>query len=101
MNWGPNCARKCSECSANTKTCDRVKGCICATGWTGASCSQDINECDQTSICGDLEDCKNSFGSYECVCKTGYKKGSDGTCQGNVFSIIYYCLPHFRCFIFS
>jgi hypothetical protein len=37
---------------------------------------------EHADICGSLEDCQNSFGSYECVCKTGYEKAADGTCQG-------------------
>ena len=42
----------------------------------------DINECEREGMgCGDpLENCVNSAGSYECVCKTGYKR-VDGKCQ--------------------
>ena len=42
----------------------------------------DIDECTREGLgCGDpLEDCVNSPGSYECVCKAGYKR-VDGKCQ--------------------
>lgn len=82
MFWGPSCNNSCSDCSANTQSCDRVKGCVCKTGWSGTICTTDIDECNTADICGSLEDCQNSFGSYECVCKTGYEKAADGTCQG-------------------
>ena len=42
----------------------------------------DINECEKEGMgCGDpLEDCVNSAGTYECICKADYKR-VDGKCQ--------------------
>merc|ERR1712176_40402 len=79
----------CEECSTLCKsqncTAPGPKGCVeCRMGYemleeTGCT---DINECEREGMgCGDpLEDCVNSAGSYECVCKKGYKR-VDGKCQ--------------------
>jgi len=49
----------------------------------GSSCGfPDVNECEgATLICGDSENCINVQGSYECICKSGFKK-VDGLCVG-------------------
>lgn len=57
----------------------------------------DINECEGEG-CGDpLEECVNSPGSYECICKSGYDRVA-GKCQlegiAQIFSLIYH--EHFR-----
>ncbi|KAL5256426.1 hypothetical protein ACHWQZ_G011606 [Mnemiopsis leidyi] len=79
----------CEECSKLCKsqkcTAPGPKGCVeCRMGYemleeTGCT---DINECEREGMgCGDpLENCVNSAGSYECVCKKDYKR-VDGKCQ--------------------
>ena len=45
----------------------------------------DIDECAMgTDMCADrsIADCTNNFGSYECICKTGYT-GDGFSCEGN------------------
>jgi len=81
--------KTCEECSTLCKsqncTAPGPQGCVeCRMGYemveeTGCT---DINECQREGMgCGDpLEECVNSAGSYECVCKTGYNR-VDGKCQ--------------------
>ncbi|KAL3832136.1 hypothetical protein ACJMK2_023807 [Sinanodonta woodiana] len=78
--YGENCSSVC-ECGMGAKRCDRFKGCICESGWTGSSCDQDVNECLQNPfICNNtLKNCINSIGSYSCNCITGYEATND-TC---------------------
>lgn len=52
-----------------------------------------MDECQQAKedgvqVCLGL--CENTYGSYKCVCPSGYQMGSDGqTCQG-VFLFVTY-----------
>uniref|UniRef100_A0A914VFM1 Uncharacterized protein n=1 Tax=Plectus sambesii TaxID=2011161 RepID=A0A914VFM1_9BILA len=51
--------------------------CRCPDGWTGADCSQDVNECDRPqNPCGKCAVCTNTPGSYNCSCPQGFG-GSD------------------------
>lgn len=36
-------------------------------------CSPDVNECIEGNDCDEFADCKNSYGSYSCSCKDGYR----------------------------
>jgi len=82
---GDTCEECSSLCKSQNCTAPGPRGCVeCRLGYemleeTGCT---DINECEREGMgCGDpLEDCVNSAGSYECVCKTGYKR-VDGKCQ--------------------
>ena len=45
--------------------------CGCDTGWEGALCDQDINEClEITDDCLAYHTCLNNQGSYSCLCKS-------------------------------
>ena len=45
--------------------------CGCDTGWEGALCDQDINEClENTDDCLAYHTCLNNQGSYSCLCKS-------------------------------
>lgn len=49
----------------------------------------EIDECkEETYNCPEFSSCKNQNGSYECLCKGGYRKASDGNCSGNVLKSI-------------
>jgi hypothetical protein len=41
----------------------------------------DINECVNANPCGEGT-CSNTYGSFTCECKTGYRPGSDQVCEG-------------------
>lgn len=57
--------------------------------WYGCLFFVDINECDSPShTCTEHQSCKNTFGSFTCVCKDGYILGTlqdTITCRGIFF----------------
>ncbi|BFZ22541.1 hypothetical protein BsWGS_25580 [Bradybaena similaris] len=74
------CAATCKCVERNTAQCDRATGnCTCKTGWTGADCSVDVDECLQNP-CPENRKCRNLNGSSECVCWSGLQIDSNGTC---------------------
>ncbi|XP_052023141.1 adhesion G protein-coupled receptor E5 isoform X3 [Apodemus sylvaticus] len=90
-----NCARWCPPNSE----CTSIRSCICKPGFNSekkiitnpAENCEDINECLLPEVsCGSFATCKNSEGSYACVCNPGYKllsgaesftNQSENTCQ--------------------
>ncbi|KAI8778024.1 fibrillin-3, partial [Biomphalaria glabrata] len=79
--YGDSCSKTCSCTSANTISCDKVTGqCNCKPGWTGSSCSDDLNECLTTTSCQTNAHCVNTPGSYVCKCDLGYYL-NNGQCQ--------------------
>ncbi|XP_001638333.2 signal peptide, CUB and EGF-like domain-containing protein 3 isoform X2 [Nematostella vectensis] len=73
--------------------------CACSLGYTGLTCSADIDECctNQTS-CDPNARCRNTIGSYTCTCNAGYhgdgKQCTDiDECSTNPRS----CDPNARC----
>uniref|UniRef100_A0A7N6BE54 Growth arrest-specific 6 n=1 Tax=Anabas testudineus TaxID=64144 RepID=A0A7N6BE54_ANATE len=67
----------CSSSPCNdrgTVRCEDKKGdflCHCFTGWTGARCEKDVDECSNKNGGCDHE-CNNTMGSYRCSCHQGY-----------------------------
>uniref|UniRef100_A0A2K6MQL7 Adhesion G protein-coupled receptor E2 n=1 Tax=Rhinopithecus bieti TaxID=61621 RepID=A0A2K6MQL7_RHIBE len=91
-----DCARWCPENSS----CVSATACRCNPGFSSSSeiftspteICDDINECGSPSkvSCGKFSDCRNTEGSYHCVCNPGYelvsgaktfKNESENTCQ--------------------
>jgi hypothetical protein len=70
--WGPNCANDCN-CGPNVQTCSKTTGCtICNSGWQGANCATDIDECAiGTAKCQAGSSCLNVPGTYYCMCSDG------------------------------
>uniref|UniRef100_A0A8C9YDI3 Growth arrest-specific 6 n=1 Tax=Sander lucioperca TaxID=283035 RepID=A0A8C9YDI3_SANLU len=64
-----------SPCIARgTVRCEDKKGdflCHCFTGWEGATCDKDVDECSKRNG-GCDHDCNNTMGSYRCSCHQGY-----------------------------
>ncbi|KAH9488614.1 hypothetical protein Btru_061286 [Bulinus truncatus] len=83
-HYGQDCVSTCSCNFANTKVCNNTGGeCQCNSGWTGANCDQDIDECKDPGYCsGDFVKCVNLNGSAQCLCADGYMKPTNSsTCQ--------------------
>lgn len=88
--YGANCGQTC-QCGSNSERCDHITGCVCSTGFTGATCETDINECATDNVCGDINKvCTNSVGSYTCPCREGYELATNGTCVGMYFKCSNY-----------
>ena len=50
--------------------------------------SVDINECAVDRLLCDNGQCRNTPGSYQCICRTGYVLSPDGrTCEGETMII--------------
>ena len=45
--------------------------CTCLSGYTGPTCTEDVNECERENICNNGI-CQNTPGSFQCYCKPGY-----------------------------
>ncbi|KAK3597086.1 hypothetical protein CHS0354_022093 [Potamilus streckersoni] len=81
FHYGTNCAKECN-CGVGSDKCDKVTGCVCKNGWIGDKCDTDQDECSNVGICsGGNIYCRNSPGSYQCVCKTGYAIDVSGLCR--------------------
>ncbi|XP_056320023.1 growth arrest-specific protein 6 [Danio aesculapii] len=76
------------QCSPNpcyhygTVRCEDKKGefhCHCFTGWSGATCQNDVDECiNRNGGCEHV--CNNTMGSYKCSCEDGYRLSGHHTC---------------------
>jgi hypothetical protein len=70
------------KCSGNG-VCDRSRGtCICASGWSGTTCS--TAKCPGTTQCSGRGTCNTKVTPPECVCNPGYFGSS---CQTAVSSV--------------
>uniref|UniRef100_A0AAX7TVY4 Growth arrest-specific 6 n=1 Tax=Astatotilapia calliptera TaxID=8154 RepID=A0AAX7TVY4_ASTCA len=78
-----------NQCSPNpcnpsgTVRCEDKKGdflCHCFTGWTGATCEKDVDECSRRNGGCDHE-CNNTVGSYHCSCRQGYTLSGHQLCN--------------------
>lgn len=63
-------------------TCFCYSFCLCFAWWYSLlSFYTDIDECENRDTC--QHECKNTFGSYRCICPPGYQLMLNGkTCQG-------------------
>lgn len=83
LHYGVECVHNCSCIAANTDICDPATGaCVCLSGWEGATCNLNKNECIHTpGICNDtLKTCTDTVGSYACNCINGYTKQIGDVC---------------------
>ncbi|XP_014584246.3 epidermal growth factor-like protein 6 isoform X2 [Equus przewalskii] len=68
--------------------------CRCFPGYTGKSCSQDVNECGvKPRPC--QHRCVNTHGSYKCFCLNGYMLMPDATCANSRTCAMTNC--QYRC----
>ena len=100
---GTRCESDVDECSLelnlcqNNATCMNSIGsysCSCTEGFSGLSCSEDINECD-TSPCI-TGTCMNTQGSFSCLCNSSFTGVLCETlidpCQSNSCSVNGVCV---------
>ncbi|KAK3705936.1 hypothetical protein RRG08_065079, partial [Elysia crispata] len=84
-HFGQDCASTCPCVEANTQDCNDTTGtCTCNTGWSGANCSADVDECNTGSeYCpGPYDTCANFDGYAECPCNSGfYRPSPSDDCQ--------------------
>lgn len=78
--FGEDCRKICT-CGQGMDRCDPVAGCVCKSGSTGMNCTDDIDECDNKTICGNEKVCQNIEGSYKCICVDGFRMDGD-ICKG-------------------
>ena len=89
--YGQNCSNTCDCNSQNTidpsQLCDIKHGtCLCNTNWTGMTCDDDVNECENDAICHKYPNtgCHNTHGGYRCGCRRSFVQAENGTCIGNI-----------------
>ncbi|KAL4635732.1 epidermal growth factor-like protein 6 [Arapaima gigas] len=64
--------------------------CKCYPGYTGKSCSQDLNECGlKPRPC--QHRCMNTHGSYKCYCLNGYTLTPHGSCSNSKTCALAHC----------
>ncbi|KAH9523895.1 hypothetical protein Btru_047342, partial [Bulinus truncatus] len=82
FTYNTNCTQPCSCDTNHTQYCNSTNGqCVCKSGWTGADCSVDIDECLENPLsCPDYSVCQNTVGSFECKCKEGLTMSLNKTC---------------------
>ncbi|GMT20126.1 hypothetical protein PFISCL1PPCAC_11423, partial [Pristionchus fissidentatus] len=92
--WGVGCTGRCF-CSGGLP-CDFPSGVCasasCAQGWSGARCDQDVDECNQPSICGSHSKCANTEGGFECNCERGYAM-HEGACRATERCLSRFGIP--------
>ncbi|KAK3100523.1 hypothetical protein FSP39_021282 [Pinctada imbricata] len=72
--YGTDCNTNCTCVIANSESCNNTDGtCTCKTGYEGADCGTDIDECTaNTYTCPTNSACQNTDGSYVCKCNAGF-----------------------------
>ncbi|KAH9509854.1 hypothetical protein Btru_045434 [Bulinus truncatus] len=87
FTYGRTCESTCNCVQANTDSFDNINGiCFCKAGFTGARCSEDVDECQAQStlaLCPSNSLCQNTVGSFNCECKPGFVMNSLRQCQVN------------------
>lgn len=82
FTFGEQCLKNCTCDLQTAKGCNTMNGtCHCMEGWMGSNCTQDVDECKNTSYCDAyLEDCYNEEGSASCECRYGNVNRTDNEC---------------------
>ncbi|KAH9504459.1 hypothetical protein Btru_063695 [Bulinus truncatus] len=86
VNSGDNCTYYTSCDRTRTESYDKTNGlCHCYLNWTSTYCTEDFDEClNTTQQCvleNDHASCFNKFGSFECRCLPGYEPVNETTCD--------------------
>ena len=46
--------------------------CVCAPGWVGLNCDQNVDECQDETLCRNGGACLDLPGNYTCICGPGW-----------------------------
>ncbi|XP_023682249.1 epidermal growth factor-like protein 6 isoform X1 [Paramormyrops kingsleyae] len=91
--WKKNSKGFCeAQCEHGCKhgECVGPNKCKCFPGYTGKTCSQDLNECGlKPRPCEHR--CMNTHGSYMCYCLNGYMLMADGSCADSRTCLLAHC----------
>lgn len=91
--WKRNSKGHCeAQCDPACKhgECVGPNKCKCFPGYTGKTCSQDLNECGvKPRPCEHR--CMNTFGSYMCYCLNGFMLMPDGSCTNSRTCTLAHC----------
>ncbi|XP_052004456.1 epidermal growth factor-like protein 6 [Xyrauchen texanus] len=93
FGWKKNSKGHCeAQCDLGCKhgECVGPNKCKCFSGYSGKTCSQDLNECGlKPRPCEHR--CMNTFGSYMCYCLNGYMLMPDGSCANSRTCSLAHC----------
>uniref|UniRef100_A0AAQ4PW40 Neurogenic locus notch homolog protein 1 n=1 Tax=Gasterosteus aculeatus aculeatus TaxID=481459 RepID=A0AAQ4PW40_GASAC len=109
-----NPCQKGSNCDTNPVSGNHF--CTCPSGYIGASCDQDVDECSLGSNpCEHAGKCINTKGSFQCKCQRGYVGPrceldinecisnpcmNEATCLDQIGDFHCICMPGISCFVF-
>ncbi|KAM9850537.1 epidermal growth factor-like protein 6 [Aulostomus maculatus] len=91
--WKKNSKGQCeAQCEHGCKhgECVGPNKCKCFLGYSGKTCSQDLNECGLTPRPCEHR-CMNTYGSYKCYCLNGYTLMPDGACANSRTCSLAHC----------
>merc|ERR550534_720011 len=101
----------CIQCTqAGTNSCSPSTNCIgsgcpvtcnCRTGWQGARCADDVNEClagsNRPCVSANTINCYNLYGDYSCICREGFNgKNCQNQVSGNLNSVAGWLLSFLK-----
>lgn len=76
IRFNKNCNIFCYRCRNGARCTPSTSyldfSCACSLGYTGRLCQEDVDECAISSPCRNGATCRNTNGSYACICATGY-----------------------------
>ncbi|XP_014432807.3 protein eyes shut homolog [Pelodiscus sinensis] len=68
--------------------------CVCAPGWTGQTCLENINDCEE-NWCQHGATCEDGINKYRCICPLGY---NGSFCELDIdYCIVNQCSDHGFC----
>ncbi|XP_043397860.1 protein eyes shut homolog [Chelonia mydas] len=103
------------ESCANGGSCfldedNKSSQCVCAPGWTGRTCLENINDCEE-NWCQHGATCEDGINEYRCMCPLGYtgffcdldidycignQCSNHGFCQDNLNNYSCRCMPGYE-----